>query len=117
MMFHHNLKDLSLAAMAWSSLPKEDQDNLVKLVKVYFDALRNPPEGIIGVGAITYAEQQLLIAQGAEKKDHIIWFEQSDGNRNLVDTFLTKKSAKGFIKRDKTFDDEGLYWEEYEVEQ
>lgn len=33
------------------------------LSKVYFDALNNPPEGIIGVGAITYAECMLIAAQ------------------------------------------------------
>jgi hypothetical protein len=64
MMYHHNIKDLSLAAMAWSSLSKDDQDNLAKLVNLYFDALYNPPEGVIGVGAITYAERQLILAQG-----------------------------------------------------
>lgn len=33
------------------------------LSKVYFDALNNPPEGVIGVGKITYAEKQLVLAQ------------------------------------------------------
>ena len=66
MMFYYNVKDLSLAAGAWASLPKDEKDNLAKLAKVYFNALHNPPEGIIGVGAITYAEQQMLIAQGVE---------------------------------------------------
>jgi hypothetical protein len=64
MMFYHNVKDLSLAAGAWASLSQADKDNLIKLAKVYFNALNNPPEGVIGVGAITYAEQQMLIAQG-----------------------------------------------------
>ena len=64
MMFYHNVKDLSLAAGAWASLSQDDKDNLIKLAKVYFGALHNPPVGIIGVGAITYAEQQMLIAQG-----------------------------------------------------
>jgi hypothetical protein len=36
---------------------------LAELVKVYFEAEGNPPEGIIGVGAITYAEQMLQAAQ------------------------------------------------------
>ena len=34
-----------------------------RLSKVYFDALNNPPEGVIGVGAITYAEDMLIAAQ------------------------------------------------------
>ena len=33
------------------------------LVKIYFDALYNPPEGVIGVGAISYVEQKLREAQ------------------------------------------------------
>jgi len=31
-----------------------------KLFRVYNDAKDNPPEGIIGVGAITYAEEKLI---------------------------------------------------------
>ena len=33
------------------------------LLKVYYEAQENPPEGVIGVGAITYAEQKLVEAQ------------------------------------------------------
>lgn len=62
-MFYHNLKDLTLAAMSWDSLTKDEQDTLTDLVDVYFDAIHNLPEGVIGVGAITYAERQLLLAQ------------------------------------------------------
>jgi len=62
-MFYHNLKDLSLAAMSWASLSEDERTNLKDLVIVYFKALNNPPLGVIGVGAITYAEQQLLLAQ------------------------------------------------------
>ena len=62
-MFYHNLKDLTLAAMSWDSLTKDEQDTLADLVDVYFDAIHNPPEGVIGVGAITYAERQLVLAQ------------------------------------------------------
>lgn len=42
---------------------KQDFSDLRKLVEVYYDALNNPPEGVIGVGAITYAEQKLVEAQ------------------------------------------------------
>lgn len=63
MLYYHNIKDLSLAAMAWAGLSDGDQNNLVKLVNLYFGALYNPPEGVIGVGAITYAEDQLRVAQ------------------------------------------------------
>lgn len=30
-----------------------------ELCRVYFDAKNNPPDGVIGVGAITYAEIKL----------------------------------------------------------
>jgi hypothetical protein len=33
------------------------------LIAVYFDALDNPPEGVIGVGAISYAQEMLVNAQ------------------------------------------------------
>ena len=34
-----------------------------RLFQAYYDSLNNPPEGVIGVGAITYAEQKLVEAQ------------------------------------------------------
>lgn len=44
---------------------KEDPvlQRLAELAHIYFDAESNPPEGIIGVGCITYAEQMLEAAQ------------------------------------------------------
>ena len=33
---------------------------LGKLADVYLKALNNPPEGVVGVGAVTYAEQYLV---------------------------------------------------------
>lgn len=62
-MYYHDLKDLSLSAGSWDSLDKGEQDKVARLCKVYFDALQNPPEGVIGVGSITYAEDQLMSAQ------------------------------------------------------
>jgi hypothetical protein len=38
-------------------------EKLNKLFKVYFDAERNPPFGVIGVGCITYAEDALIAYQ------------------------------------------------------
>lgn len=38
------------------------------LIKVYFDALHNPPKGVIGVGAITFAECALMEYQTEGKK-------------------------------------------------
>ena len=34
-----------------------------QLMTTYYQAQTNPPEGVIGVGAITYAEQKLVEAQ------------------------------------------------------
>lgn len=36
---------------------------LAELVSIYFDAENNPPEGVIGVGIISYAERMLQEAQ------------------------------------------------------
>lgn len=36
---------------------------LRKLMSVYYGALEDPPDGVIGVGAITYAEMKLVEAQ------------------------------------------------------
>ena len=41
----------------------EERLRLARLFRVYFNAKANPPEGIIGVGAITYAEQMLQRSQ------------------------------------------------------
>lgn len=50
--------DLTNESKAWEQIAA-----LRALVKIYFDSLNNPPLGVIGVGAITYAEQQLIAAQ------------------------------------------------------
>ena len=42
---------------------------LGRLTKVYWDAYHNPPEGVIGVGAITYAQEALIKAQLNEEID------------------------------------------------
>ena len=62
-MFYHNLKDLTLSAMSWDNLTNDEKDTLKDLIELYFAALNNPPVGVIGVGAITYAERQLVLAQ------------------------------------------------------
>jgi hypothetical protein len=36
---------------------------LAELASIYMEAESNPPEGVIGVGCITYAEQMLQAAQ------------------------------------------------------
>ena len=34
-----------------------------RLYRIYFDALHNPPQFVIGVGAISYAQEMLVNAQ------------------------------------------------------
>jgi hypothetical protein len=60
-------KDLDTLSVAMIEVDLKDEhavDKLRVLVGVYFDALYDPPEGVIGVGAITYAEYKLIEAQG-----------------------------------------------------
>ena len=55
--------DLPALLSAASSLSAEDVESLRRLgdlIRVYQSALHNPPDGVIGVGAITYAEQALI---------------------------------------------------------
>jgi hypothetical protein len=44
----------------------DDTDSVTmfrRLLRVYFDALHNPPQFVIGVGAISYAQEMLVNAQ------------------------------------------------------
>jgi len=50
-------------------------------------------------------------------KVFVVWFENIDGSRDLVNFFSTEEGAKAYIKLNSTFGNEGLYWEEYEVDQ
>lgn len=50
-------------------------------------------------------------------KVYIVWFDDSCGGRDLVDIFMTEEKAKAYLKERRTFGNEGLYLEEYEVEQ
>lgn len=57
-----------LATASFNAIPEDliatdETRRLSSLISAYFDALYNPPEGVIGVGAITYAEQMLIAAQ------------------------------------------------------
>lgn len=69
-MIYETRDDILKAYLNWL----EAQDGLVKgdepelerfryLLQVYHQAQANPPEGVIGVGAITYAEHKLREAQ------------------------------------------------------
>jgi hypothetical protein len=60
-------KDLNALSVAMMEVDFKDEPAVKKLqvlVGVYFDAINGPPEGVIGVGAITYAEYKLIEAQG-----------------------------------------------------
>jgi hypothetical protein len=66
MMIYKNPTDLCRAHHEWQMDPTADKTvgtELTRLLKVYYYAYCNPPEGVIGVGCITYAEQKLVEAQ------------------------------------------------------
>lgn len=55
--------DLPALLEAAVQLAWDDTESLLRLgelIRVYQTALHNPPDGVIGVGAITYAQQQLI---------------------------------------------------------
>ena len=71
-MIYRTLDDLSVAlheamqgmpddasAGAWLA-GNEDVVRLSALARVYFKALHSPPDGVIGVEAVTYAENKLV---------------------------------------------------------
>jgi hypothetical protein len=63
--------DLYQVCAALQDLPEGEEKGekgkyISDLLKVYFDALHNPPLGYIGVGAITYAEDSLVAYQLAK---------------------------------------------------
>lgn len=63
MIAYKNLDDICNAVHIWPLMNDEDHAKLRDCIKVYWAAYYNPPEGVIGVGAITYAERQLVLAQ------------------------------------------------------
>lgn len=55
--------DIDALAMAATQTDLRDERQLKALgalARVYFDALNSPPDGVIGVGAISYAEAMLV---------------------------------------------------------
>lgn len=60
---YRNLDDLMERVPMFKTMTHEEQSELIGLVKLYWNSYYNSPEGIIGVGRITYAEQQLVLAQ------------------------------------------------------
>ncbi len=68
-MIYTDLEALAHAVLQMDVTDKDEVAALQRLVQIYFDALHNPPEGVIGVGAITYAQEQLVAAQLDENYD------------------------------------------------
>ena len=65
-MLHTDVDSLLAAAAQLNLDDKEGLKKLGEFLGVYFQALNNPPQFVIGVGAITYA-QEMLIAYQLEK--------------------------------------------------
>ena len=59
-MIYCDLDSLALAAANTDQNDKLQLQALGRLTAVYFNALNNPPDGVIGVGAISYAEAMLV---------------------------------------------------------
>jgi len=60
---YHNIDDLVEGAMTIKTLNEAEKKELQDLIKLYWESYYNPPEGVIGVGKITYAEHQIVRAQ------------------------------------------------------
>ena len=57
---------LSELAQAIDQIDMTDTDQIERfrrLIRVYMTATENPPDGVVGVGIITYAEAALVSAQ------------------------------------------------------
>lgn len=57
---------LSELAQALDHIDMTDTDQIERfrrLLRIYMDASQNPPDGVVGVGIITHAEDALVSAQ------------------------------------------------------
>ena len=66
--------DVEALAQAITQIDLSDTEQVTelgRLTKIYWDAYHNPPEGVIGVGAITYAQEALIAAQLNEENDNV----------------------------------------------
>ena len=63
----HDFSDLVKIAESIDVTDESAKNQWRDLFHVYNTALNNPPEGVIGVGAITYAEQELAKYQKESK--------------------------------------------------
>jgi hypothetical protein len=62
-MIYTSLRSLAEALDTLDMTDAAQVETFRRLIKVYMTASHNPPDGVIGVGIITYAEQQLIAAQ------------------------------------------------------
>jgi len=62
-MLYTDLQSLALVAAQIDTTDTVQVERLRKLINVYFDAYNNPPDGVVGVGVITYAQETLISAQ------------------------------------------------------
>lgn len=62
-MIYTSLRELTEALDTLDMTDAAQVEKYSSLIKVYMTASQNPPDGVIGVGVITYAEQQLVAAQ------------------------------------------------------
>ena len=62
-MIYTDIEALAIAINQIDLSDDEQVNKLRRLVQTYWDAYHNPPEGIICVGAITYAQDALIEAQ------------------------------------------------------
>ena len=64
MIAYKNLDDICEGVSVWYLLDDVGHAKLRDCIKVYWDAFFDPPVGVVGVGRVTYAERQLMLAQG-----------------------------------------------------
>lgn len=62
-MIYTSLRELAEALDTLDMTDAAQVETYRRLIKVYMTASHNPPDGVVGVGIITYAEQQLIAAQ------------------------------------------------------
>jgi len=62
-MMYTSLRELAEALDTLDMTDAAQVETFRRLIGVYMTASHNPPEGVVGVGIITYAEQQLIAAQ------------------------------------------------------
>ena len=95
-MLYDSLDSLIALLSQIDTTDKEQMEKLNTLFEVYTDALYNPPIGIIGVGAITYAENALIAFQLRKEEAYTITqTEESEGLDGFFEVLLAN-AKKGF---------------------